>query len=393
MAKKETVTEEGSFKMPSKRNKPKPKNLGKIDNISKVDLKPKEDAVQEQETKEPVLQSDAQDEQKREESKVELQEVGSTHEESKSSTEEVKEEVTVINEKPKEVLKKEQEVKDAVRDEQVLGRQLPENIEKLVKFMEDTGGTVEDYVTLNKDYTQFDDKLLVREYYKKTKPHLSDDEISFVMEDSFTYDEEVDEERFIKKQKLKYKEEVAKAKTFLEKMKSNYYDEIKLRPSVTNEQKKAMDFFNRYNKEQSHIQTRRDEFIQRTNNYFQEEFEGFNFEVGDKKFRYKVSNPTEMADRQSDVSKFISKFMDKDGKVTDLNGYHKAIYAARNADRLAQHFYEQGKADATREIVSQSKNINSEPRSSETGETLPNGWKVRAITGADSTKLKIKKRT
>ena len=259
--------------------------------------------------------------------------------------------------------------------------------------MEDTGGTVEDYVTLNKDYTQFDDKLLVREYYKKTKPHLSDDEISFVMEDSFTYDEEVDEERFIKKQKLKYKEEVAKAKTFLEKMKSNYYDEIKLRPSVTNEQKKAMDFFNRYNKEQSHIQTRRDEFIQRTNNYFQDEFEGFNFEVGDKKFRYKVSNPTEMADRQSDVSKFISKFMDKDGKVTDLNGYHKAIYAARNADRLAQHFYEQGKADATREIVSQSKNINSEPRSSETGETLPNGWKVRAITGADSTKLKIKKRT
>jgi len=184
-----------------------------------------------------------------------------------------------------------------------------------------------------------------------------------------------------------------KAKTFLEKMKSNYYDEIKLRPSVTNEQKKAMDFFNRYNEEQSNIQTRREEFLQTTNNYFQEKFEGFNFDVGDKKFRYKISNPNEMVDKQADVGKFISKFMDKDGRISDIDGYHKAIYAARNADRIAEHFYEQGKADATKDIVAKSKNINSEPRSGNTGESLPNGWKVRAITGSDSTKLKIKKRT
>ncbi len=382
---KEKVTEEGTFKMPSKRTKPKPRNLGKIDNISKVDLKPKEDAVQEQSKEQPVSET-------KEQPKVEVEEIKQPETQPEEPAK-AQEEVTVINEKPKEVIKKEQEVKDAIRDEKVLGRQLPENIEKLVKFMEDTGGSVEDYVTLNKDYTKYDDTLLVREYYKKTKPHLSDDEVSFVMEDNFTFDEEVDEERFIKKQKLKYKEEVAKAKTFLEKMKSNYYDEIKLRPSVTNEQKKAMDFFNRYNEEQSNIQTRREEFLQTTNNYFQEQFEGFNFEVGDKKFRYKISNPNEMVDKQADVGKFISKFMDKDGRINDIDGYHKAIYAARNADRIAEHFYEQGKADATKDIVAKSKNINSEPRSGNTGESLPNGWKVRAITGSDSTKLKIKKRT
>lgn len=259
--------------------------------------------------------------------------------------------------------------------------------------MEETGGTVEDYVTLNRDYTQFDERLLIKEYYKKTKPHLNDEEVSFLMEDRFSYDEEVDEERFVRKQKLAYKEEVAKARTFLESMKKKYYDEIKLRPSLSNEQKKAMDFFNRYNKEQSTIQQKRSEFVQNTENYFNQEFEGFDFSVGEKRFKYKVSNPFEMAKTQSDVSKIINKYMDNNGNVTDMSGYHKAIYAARNADRIAQHFYEQGKADATRDIIAKSKNIDNTPRSGETGETMPNGWRVRAINGVDATKLKIKRRT
>jgi hypothetical protein len=176
-------------------------------------------------------------------------------------------------------------------------------------------------------------------------------------------------------------------------MKSKYYDEIKLRPSVTNEQKKAMDFFQRYNKEQSTIAQKRDEFVNNTKNFFQDKFEGFNFDVGDKKFRYKISNPSDVAVDQTDVSKLLGKFTSKDGSINDLDGYHKAMYAARNADRLAQHFYEQGKADATKDIVAKSKNISSEPRPMDTGETLPNGWKVRSISGVDSTKLKIKKRT
>ena len=385
---KETVKEEGTFKV-SKRKKPKSKNLGKIDNITKLDLtKKEENAVQEQESKELVLQSNEQSETPREEVKVELQEVGQPHSEPEKPTEENKEEVTVINETIEETAEPQQE--EIINEPQ---SNLPENVEKLVQFMEETGGTVEDYVTLNKDYTQFDDTVLIKEYYKKTKPHLNDEEVNFLMEDRFSYDDEVDEERFVRKQKLAYKEEVAKARTFLESMKKKYYDEIKLRPSLSNEQKKAMDFFNRYNKEQSTIQQKRNQFLQSTENYFQQDFEGFDFNVGEKRFKYKVSNPFEMAKAQSDVSQVINKYMDKDGNITDMSGYHKAIYAARNADRLAQHFYEQGKADATRDIVAKSKNINDTPRSGETGETMPNGWRVRAINGVDATKLKIKRRT
>jgi len=382
---KEKVEEEGTFKVKKKVGRPKKLQV-KNKEVTKLDLKKKENAVQEPKTEEPVLQSDAQVEPKKEEVKVELQEVGSTHEEPQQPPTEVKEEVTVINEKPKE------KVETKKFDEAPTAPQitLPENVEKLVNFMKDTGGTVEDYVTLNKDYSQYDDNLLVKEYYKKTRPHLSDEEVNFIMEDNFNYDEEVDEERFVKKQKLKYKEEIAKARGFLDEMKSRYYDEIKLRPSTTNQQQKAMDFFNRYNEEQSSLQEKRNAFINNTKTYFKDKFEGFDFEVGEKKFKYKVSNPYDIADNQTDINTFTNQFMDNEGNIVDYEGYHKALYAARNADTIASHFYEQGKADATRNIVQNSKNINQTPRSGEQGEVMPNGWRVRAVNGVDSTKLKIK---
>ena len=100
-----------------------------------------------------------------------------------------------------------------------------------------------------------------------------------------------------------------------------------------------------------------------------------------------------MVDAQSDVAKIIGKYTDEAGNITDMSGYHKALYAARNVDKLAEHFYEQGKADATRDIVAKSKNINQDPKPMDTGETLPNGWKIRAISGVDSSKLKIKKKS
>ena len=368
----EKTEQEGTFKV--KRKPGRPKKLQQKEEVTKLDLKPKEEEVKEQEV-----------------TKVELEEIKSEPEVVEDKKEEpVEKEVVVINEQPRE---EPVQTKKFDEPETKPNITLPENVEKLVSFMKDTGGTLEDYVTLNKDYEKYDDTLLVKEYYKKTRPHLSDEEVNFLMEDNFTFDEEVDEERFVKKQKLKYKEEIAKARTFLDKMKSNYYDEIKLRPSVTNQQQKAMDFFNRYNEEQSTLQSKRDAFVNNTKNYFQEKFEGFDFEVGDKKFRYKVPNTNDVADNQTDINKFTEQFMDKDGNITDYAGYHKALYSARNADRIAHHFYEQGKADATKNIVQNSKNINASPRSGDKGETMSNGWKVRAITGADSTKLKIKKRT
>ena len=294
--------------------------------------------------------------------------------------EEVKQETKVV----------EQQLKEAVRDEETIGRQLPENIEKLVSFMEETGGDVADYVRLNADYTNINENVLLREYYKQTKPHLEHDEVDFILEDNYSWDEEMDEERDIKKKKLAFKEEIAKARNFLEQTKSKYYDEIKLRPGVTQEQKKATDFFNRYNKEQDIATKQHSEFEKLTNQMFSDEFKGFDFNVGEKKFRYGVSNPSELAKSQSNLSHFVKKFLNEDGSVKDHVGYHKAIYAADNADTIAKHFYEQGKADAVKDVVAKSKNINIESRTPASEGAFINGFRVKAISGVDSSKLKIK---
>ncbi len=377
-------TSKGSLKI-EKKKPGRPRKMIEKPAVTKVELnKEKKDAVQESSTGvvDEVKQTKTLEkvEERTPEPKLE------------KPKEEAKEEVVIEETVEEEVKELQKEAKEAIRDEKVSGVQLPENVEKLVSFMQETGGTVEDYVTLNKDYNKFDDSLLVKEFYKKTRPHLNDEEISFVMKDNFEFDEEVDEERFVRKQKLAYKEEVAKAKNFLEQMKSKYYDEIKLRPSVTNEQKKAMEFFQRYNNEQQQNTQARNEFVNKTKTFFTNDFEGFNFEVGDKRFKYKINNPTSMIETQSDVTKIIGKYADDKGNITDMSGYHKALYAARNVDKLAEHFYEQGKADATKDIISKSKNINQDPKPMDTGETLPNGWKVRAMSGVDGSKLKIKRK-
>tara|TARA_R110000822_G_scaffold41766_1_gene113672 strand:- start:361 stop:1485 length:1125 start_codon:yes stop_codon:yes gene_type:complete len=364
---KETPTgelEQGDFKI-----KKKIKKLVKEEPITKIDFKtPKENLVDKQTIK--VDLSEEKKEDKDEDTPI-IQEI---------KEEEVKEEV-------KEVTK---EYKEAVRDEQVVGKQLPENIEKLVSFMEETGGNIDDYVRLNIDYTKVDDKSLLREYYKNTKPHLDHEEISFIMEDNFTYDEELDEERDIKKKKLAFKEEIAKAKGFLEETKSKYYDEIKLRPGVTQDQQKAMDFFNRYNENETLKADKHKQFVDKTKDYFTKDFKGFEFNLGDSKFKYNINNTDEVIDQQSDLSKFVGKFLDEKGRIDDHEGYHKAIYAARNADTIAKHFYEQGKSDGIKNIVNKSKNIDTASRPQNNEDLFINGFKVKAISGVDSSKLKIK---
>tara|TARA_R100000664_G_scaffold17377_1_gene26263 strand:- start:1582 stop:2784 length:1203 start_codon:yes stop_codon:yes gene_type:complete len=389
------IPQEGEFKMKKKRGRPR--KLGETkNNIAKVDLtKNKEDAVQEPEPEKVVLQSDEQSESTGKESKVELQEVGSTHNEPETVTEEKKQvesPIAEIIEEPVEEKKVEATVETKIEEPVVEQKQLPENIEKLVAFMEETGGTVEDYVRLNADYSDVDSVTLLREYYKHTKPHLEREEVDFVLEDNFSWDEENDDERTIKKKKLSYKEEIAKARKFLEDSKTKYYDEIKSRPSLNNEQKKAMDFFNRYNKEQEVVKNNREQFRTGTEKYFTNDFKGFEFSFGDKRFRYGVNNPMEIAKAQTDLSSFLGKFSEGGGAINDFSNYHKAIYAARNADTLAQHFYEQGKADGVKEVMAKSKNINSEPRPSAAGEVFINGLKVKAVNGVDSSKLKIKRR-
>ena len=258
--------------------------------------------------------------------------------------------------------------------------------------MEETNGTIEDFVRLNADYSDVDSNVLLKEYYKQSKPHLNDEEIKFIMEENFDYDEDVDEERDIKRKKLAYKEEVAKAKNFLDDLKNKYYDQVRLRPGVTEEQQKAIDFFNRYKKNQEVALQQHEDFKQKTSGLFNEEFKGFDFAVGEKKFRYGVKNPNEVAKAQSNLQDFVQRFLDDKGNVKDTQGYHKAIFAARNADKIAHHFYEQGKADAVKDVVNKSKNVSTEARTSPSGDVFVGGLKVRAISGSDTSKLKIKKR-
>ena len=381
--------EEGKEGLKIKKKVGRPKKLNKPIETVKIDLsKNEKDAVQKSETTKIVLQPD----EKEEKQELELQEVGKTHEEQEPAKESVSPVSEITEEEVKEETKiVEKELKEAIRDEKVTGKPLPENIEKLVSFMEETGGNINDYVRLNADYTNINEDVLLREYYKQTKPHLDREEVDFILEDNYSWDEDVDEERAIKKKKLAYKEEIAKARNFLEQTKSKYYDEIKLRPGVTQEQQKAMDFFNRYNKEQDIVTKQHADFEKETNKIFSNEFKGFEFNVGEKRFRYGVSNPQEVAKNQSNLSHFVKKFLNEDGSVKDHVGYHKAIYAAENSDTIAKHFYEQGKADAVKDVVAKSKNINIESRTpASEGDVFVGGFKVKAISGVDSSRLKIK---
>ncbi len=372
-------------KAPLKIKKPRKLTNKKVEETIKVDLSKNKDK---EEITKVELKEDLTEE-KQPETAVTIEEI---------KDEVVKDDAIKIDEKVdspiveviEETKKINSKLKEAVRDEKVLGKKLPENIEKLVSFMEETGGNVEDYVRLNTDYSNVSPETLLVEYYKNTKPHLEKEEIDFIMEDNFTWDEEVEEERDIKKKKLALKEEIAKAKNFLEETKSKYYDEIKLRPGVTQEQQKAMDFFNRYNKEQQIAEQHHDNFQRSTNELFANEFKGFEFNLGEKKFRYNVGNTNDVVEKQSNLNTFVKKFLNDKGEVIDTVGYHKAIYAADNADTIANHFYEQGKADAVKDMMAKSKNINQDPRPQANGDVFIGGLKVKAVNGVDSSKLKFK---
>ena len=285
-----------------------------------------------------------------------------------------------------------EEAVEAIQASEESGAVIPEKIQKLLDFMDDTGGDLEDYVRLNKNVDELDSKDVLQDYYKATKPHLSSDEIDFLMEDKFSFDEDIEDETQIKRKKLALKEQVAEAKTYLDGQKSKYYEEIKAGSKLTQEQQKAIDFFNRYSKEteQSNktAELNKTRFDKKTNEVFNDEFKGFEYNVGDKRFRFNVKDAGQVKENQSDIGNFIKKFLNEDKSINDAKGYHKGLYTAMNADAVAQHFYEQGKTDALRDSVAKAKNINTTARSShEEGQT--GGMKVRVL-GDDSSSFKFK---
>ena len=364
-------------------------------NLSKLN-KTSQDAVQEQSTDESVLRSTDKSTESREETNLELQEV--VEENSGQRVEDVRSEAPVVEEITEEEVQEQTErltedIADAIEEQKQTGVDLPENIQKVVDFMNDTGGTLEDYVKLNQDYSKLNNEQLLREYYETTKPHLDKEDIDLLMED-FSYDEELDDERDVRKRKIAYKEELAKAQNHMESLKSKYYDEIKAGSRLTPEQQKAVEFFNRYNKENEEstkvAEQQKNTFLKKTNDLFNNDFKGFEYSVGDKRYRFNVKDVDNVKNTQSDINNFVKKFLNDKNEMSDAKGYHKSLFTAMNADAIAQHFYEQGKADAIKSSVARAKNVDMEPRRGHEKTTTSNGWTVRSVNGVDTSKLRMK---
>ena len=300
-------------------------------------------------------------------------------------------ETSVLEEVTEEAEELEEQVEEAVAEAEATGDPLPENIQKLMDFMEETGGNLNDYVQLNKDYSEEDDTVVLEEYYKKTKPHLTGEEINFLLEEEFSYDEEEDDAKDIKRKKIALKEQVANAKSHLDGLKSKYYEEVKAGSKLTSEQQKAINFFNRYESESQEnekvVKKQTEAFQTKTKQVFNDKFKGFEYNIGEKKFRFNVNNADEVRDTQSDLNNFVGKFLDKNNTMSDAKGYHKSLFTAMNADAIANHFYEQGKADAIKDTVAKSKNISTARKSFEGGEV--GGIKFKVL-GQDSSGLKFK---
>ena len=298
----------------------------------------------------------------------------------------------VTNEKIEEVA---ETVEEAITESMETGKALPENIQKLMNFMEDTGGDLVDYVTLNQDYSELDNHTLLKQYYKSTKPHLSDDEVDFVMEDTFAFDEDVDEDRDIKRKKLAMKEQVAQARQHLDSVKSKYYEDIKSGSKLTNEQQEAIEFFSKHNEESDKnyevSKNQADVFTNKTNQVFNDKFKGFEYNIGEKRFRFNVKDPVKLKDTQGDINNFIKKFLTKDNTMNDAAGYHKGLFTAMNPDQVASHFYEQGKADALKDSIAKSKNVSMDPRQAHAENVNTSGFTARVLSddGPDF-KFKIK---
>ena len=371
------------------------KKLGDQSDTIKVNLtqeEPVEETQVEEQPKKEVVEEkkeEAVEEVKEDTTEVETKEEETEQPVLEEIVEETKEEETTTEEKTVEDVK--EEVVEAVEEAKQTGKPLPENIQKVVDFMNETGGDLEDYVKLNQDYSKYDDMTMLREYYRQTKPHLNTDEVNFLIEDGFTFDEEVDDPRDIKRKKLAFKEQVASARSHMDKLKSTYYEEIKSGVKLTPEQQNAVDFFNRYNKETKESQKIAEEqksvFINKTNQLFNSDFKGFEYKVGDKRYRFNVNDVNTVKNTQSDINNFVSKFLDKNNTMSDATGYHKSLFTAMNADAIANHFYQQGKADAVKETMAKAKNVDMSPR--ETGTVETGGMKYKVL-GNDSNSFKFK---
>ena len=367
------------------------------DGVYKVNLdKPlntEENAIQERETTKVSMDVPSKDS-KEVDSEVRIE---------PSEKETKKEEVAVndVPDSPLQLIEDEEETKEieepiALEKEEipdVEGKVLPENIDKLVNFMEETGGSVEDYVSLNRDVSKMDNVTLLREFYKNTKPHLDADDVEFLLNKNFAFDGEADDPQEVKAKQLAFKEELFNAQKHFKSSKEKYYADLKLRKQndIPPEQREAIEHYDSYKQQKAESEVKIERFKQQTDKVFNKDFKGFDFKVGENKYRYKVDNPQKVKEFQYSINNWIGTHLDDKGNVKDVPGYHKSLFAAQNADKIAGHFYEQGRADAIRESAKKAKNINMDPRKDNASMPKTNTSGIRAISNDDNpNKLRVK---
>ncbi len=382
------IVEEQKVEEPSNPNEVKEDGTIKVDLDKWAKVSKKEDT--------DVAKVDLSEKKEEEQPKEEVKEEPVEEVKEEEKTEEVVEETPVVEEITEiEVEEKVEEVKEAVEEAvaeaKETGEPLPENIQKVVEFINETGGSLDDYVRLNQDYDKFDDNELVNEYLKQTKPHLTDEERVFVMEDLYSYNEDEDDPKDIRRKKLALKEQVANAKSHLDGQKSKYYAEVKAGSRLAPEQQKAIDFFNRYNEDAKTVEKNKSIFEKKSNEVFNNEFKGFEYRVGEKRFRLNIKETDKVKDNQMNINNFVSKFTNKDTQVVeDAKGYHKSLFTAMNPDLVANHFYQQGKADAIKDSMAKAKNVDMSARQTNSNVIESGGMRVRAVTGESSNDFKVK---
>lgn len=277
------------------------------------------------------------------------------------------------------------------KDEQ----KLPEDVDAFLRYKKETGRSFEDYMNLQKDWSKVNEQEVLRQYYKDNNPHLDDEDISYLMEEKFSYDEDLDDEREIKKKKVAMKDELYKAKSHFESLKEKYKAPLESSSAdLPEEYKEAFSFYSQYNeqsKKEAQLQEERSKvFLEKTNNLFTEEFKGFEFDLGDKKQLFTPKDVSKVKEVQSDITNFFNQHIDENGYVKDAASYHKALFAASNADAMAKYFYEQGVADATSGLVKETKNISMSVRDNKPVENK-GGLKYREVSPDLGRSLKIKK--
>ena len=283
---------------------------------------------------------------------------------------------------------------DDLFSEREQSNDLPEEVSKYLDYKKNTGRGFEDFVKVNKQYDNLEDDQVLAEYYSLTESDLDKEDIHYLMEEKFSYDEDIDDEKDIKKKNIAKKRELSKAKTYLNELKEKYRIPLESSgTSISEEQVKEIEAYKSYIKNSQSAneiaQKKNEFFVKRTNEVFNPEFKGFEFEVGDKKVKYSYGDVNEMKSKQSDLNNLVNKYVGDDGLINDAKGWHKALSAAMDPQRFASYFYEQGKADAIGDVTKKSKNVNMSIRQTpqSIGDT---GFKARQVSDTSGKGLKIR---